>query len=91
MHMKGLSVLLTLALLVLAQQLSIYLKRAGSLPPVERATPSVSDAQLSGQLLARTNSRGQAPIQFPNFRAQNRFSRRGLVHSNESPNISFEL
>jgi hypothetical protein len=89
--MKGLSVLLTLALLILAHQLSIFVKRAASLPTAEQAKSSTAGAQLPLQLLAQTNSRGLTQMPIPDSYAQNQFLRRSQERSNQSPILSLEL
>jgi len=63
--MKGLSVLLTLALLLLAHQLSLHLKRAGALPTAAKAQPRPAGDRAEVQLQARTNTRGFGPRRLP--------------------------
>ncbi len=80
--MKGLSILLTLALLVLAQQLSIYLKRAGALATADRSSASTPRAETNSRLALR---------QTQALRAPNYLKRRSLEQSNQSPVIGLEI
>ncbi len=47
--MKGLSVLLTIVLLILANQLAVYLKRAGALPAENHYAQNAFDSDSATQ------------------------------------------
>ena len=89
--MKGLSILLTLALLVLAHQLSVYLKKSGS--PQATSDPEVGPLMQHSdiQLQARTNARGVVPRHIPAFRAEGKFRGYSQDPYPEAPSASIEL
>ena len=91
MRMKGLSVLLTLALLILAHQLPHFLQRNGALPLTAAAHSPPLGTPSEMLLLARTNSRNVAPSLLPTYRAQGGFIRRHSPLAIDSDNPSFEL
>jgi len=89
--MKGLSILLTLALLVLAQELATYLRRSGLQHSSSNPDFSSLMQQPDLQLQARTNTRGLVPKRVPAFRAEGKFRGFSREPYPEPPNTIFEL
>jgi len=83
--MKGLSILFTLALLLLAHELCLYMKQLNASRLAAKAqTPSLARPEV--QLEASTNARGWGPRRFPAFRADNRLRTWNRERLEESDN-----